>query len=240
MQLKAACSGDAQNYPEGLADVSNGNVWVVSALVLALYNTGGKSWVPPSTTATCLSLYPFFSACHVTDQPQPPSAVDQTAFSPSSLRNDCHQSHKLTKGKESTRRWRINTSASTGLIFKKAASKWSCEAEREHNATPKAFFCLPLFLPTSVPAKGNQGSCLGMDEPRMLHDVWSLDFNETMCQGKGFRSSKRGWFTDLRNNEPCKEQSLEIKLHAPPEFLPTRVCTQSSYLVLLVAHWQTA
>lgn len=85
---------------------------------------------------------------------------------------------------------KINIHAFTGLMFQKAASKWSCGGEQGHNGTLNPlFFSFPL-QPTS--AQDNRGLCLGTDELRMLHDVLSLAFNETMCQGEGFCSLKRG------------------------------------------------
>lgn len=126
-----------------------------------------------------------------------------------------------------------------GWQLRKLHLNGAVEENRDTMPLWNCFYAPPL-LPISTATKGNQGSCQATAEPRMWHDVWSLAFNETVCQEKGFCHSKKRWFTDPKNNEACKEQSLEIKLHAPPELLPTRVCARSSYLVLLVAHWQTA
>lgn len=105
----------------------------------------GKSLVPPSKTVTCLTLYLYlFSTCYVSGQPQLPSAVDQTVISLSSLR------HKLTKRKASPRTRSTSACAFTGLIFKKAASSWSCGGELGHNATLKPFFCLPLTTSSTI------------------------------------------------------------------------------------------
>lgn len=151
-------------------------VWLMSATargwwVCLCQHWDGKSGVPPSSAAACLPLYPFFSTCYLCGWPQPPSAVDQTALLPSPLRTDHRQSRKLTKGNKSPRRWRINTRAFTGVIFKKAASKWSCGGEQGRNATLKPFFCLPLTTNIST-SKRQSGFMSGY---RRAEDVtWCL------------------------------------------------------------------